>query len=111
MTDIVVLDEFRDWYNALDDQTAEDVTVGVTLLEERGVTLMHPYSSAIKGSKLALRELRIQSKGRPIRVLYAFDPARQAVLLLAGDKTGDDRFYERMIPRAESLWARYLEGL
>lgn len=62
----------------------------------------------IKGSRHALRELRIQSGGRPLRVLYAFDPARQAVLLIGGDKTGDDRFYEKLIPRADAIFDSYL---
>ena len=41
-----------------------------------------------------MRELRVQSGGRPIRVFYAFDPRRMAILLIGGDKTGDDRFYD-----------------
>ncbi len=45
----------------------------------------------------------------PLRTLYAFDPSRHAVLLIGGDKTGDDRFYARMIPLAERLWTEYLE--
>jgi hypothetical protein len=44
-----------------------------------------------------------------LRVLYAFDPQRDAVLLVGGDKTGDDRFYETYVPRAELIWARYVE--
>ncbi|HYU34882.1 MAG TPA: type II toxin-antitoxin system RelE/ParE family toxin [Thermoanaerobaculia bacterium] len=43
-----------------------------------------------------------------MRIVYAFDPKRQAILILGGDKTGDDRFYERMIPRAEDIWESYL---
>ena len=74
-------------------------------------TLREPYSSAIRGSKHALRELRIQSKGRPIRIFYAFDPTRQAVLLIAGDKTGDARFYDVYVPKAEKLWEEYRDGL
>jgi hypothetical protein len=58
---------------------------------------------------LVLRELRTQAEGDPLRTLYAFDPSRQAVLLIGGDKTGDDRFYERMIPIAERIWGHYLE--
>src|SRR5262245_56479513 len=65
-------------------------------------------SSAIKEATFALRELRIQSNGRPLRVFYAFDPARNAVLILGGDKTGDDRFYSRMLPQAERVWKEYL---
>ncbi len=53
----------------------------------------------------------MQSGGRPLRILYAFDPKRQAALLVGGDKTGKDRFYEQMIPRAERLWQEYLAEL
>jgi len=71
--------------------------------------LPHPYSSAIKGASFALRELRTQAEGDPLRTLYAFDPSRQAVLLIGGDKTGDDLFYDRMISVAERIWNEYLE--
>jgi hypothetical protein len=71
-------------------------------------SLGHPHSSAIKGSRHAIREPRIPSGGRALRVFYAFDPRRQAVLLLGGDKTGDDRFYETFLPRAESIGEEYL---
>lgn len=81
----------------------------VGLLETLGVTLRSPHSSAIKGATFALRELRTQSHGDPLRIFYGFDPTRRAVLLIGGDKTGDGRFYERMIPIAEKLWRRYLE--
>lgn len=80
----------------------------VGLLEAKGTTLGFPYSSAIEGSKYPLRELRIQSGGKPLRVFYAFDPLRQAVLLLGGDKTGDNRFYLTMLPRSEVIWEAYL---
>ena len=55
-----------------------------------------------------LRELRKKSGRHQLRVLYAFDPQRDAVLLIGGDKTGDDRFYETHVPRAERVWERYL---
>lgn len=110
MIEVVVTPEFEAWYEALNEADSDAVHRVVDLLEARGVTLEHPYSSAIRGSRYALRELRIQAPGRPLRVLYAFDPRRQAVLLLGGDKTGDDRFYETVVPRAERLWERYLEG-
>jgi hypothetical protein len=56
-----------------------------------------------------MRELRVQSGGRPIRVFYAFDPRRSAILLIGGDKTGDGRFYERMIPVADKLYDVHLD--
>jgi hypothetical protein len=58
-----------------------------------------------------MRELRIQSGGRPLRVLYAFDPRRTAILLIGGDKTGDTRFYERYVPHADALYDEYLDEL
>jgi hypothetical protein len=105
---VVGTDEFTAWYAGLDGDGREDVAVAIDLLEARGLALGYPRSSAIIGETFALRELRIQSQGRPLRVFYAFDPARQAVLLIGGDKTGDDRFYERLIPMAKRIWKEYL---
>lgn len=108
-TEVIVTDDFEAWWGGLSEVEQDRVAFTVGLLEERGVTLPHPYSSAIKGASFALRELRTQAEGDPLRTLYAFDPSRQAVLLIGGDKTGDDRFYERMIPIAERIWNEYLE--
>lgn len=58
-----------------------------------------------------MRELRIQHQGRPYRVLYAFDPLRTALLLPGGDKTGQGRWYEACVPRADLLYDRHLEEL
>jgi hypothetical protein len=49
-----------------------------------------------------MRELRVQHQGRPYRILYVFDPRRVAILLLGGDKTGDDRWYEKNVPLADA---------
>jgi hypothetical protein len=74
--------------------------------------LPFPYSSAVMGSRHGhLRELRVQSGGDPLRVFYAFDPRRTAILLLGGSKAGDDRFYEHMIPRADRLYDAYLDEI
>jgi hypothetical protein len=58
-----------------------------------------------------MRELRIQHEGRPYRVLFAFDPTRTAILLIGGDKTGDDRWYEKMIAKADDLYAEHLKTI
>lgn len=58
-----------------------------------------------------MRELRTQHDGRPYRTLYAFDPRRVAILLIGGDKTGDGRWYERMVPVADRLYDEHLEEL
>jgi hypothetical protein len=78
------------------------------MLEERGVPLPFPYSTRIKDST-KLRELRIQHAGNPYRVLYAFDPKRNAILLLGGKKSGDDRWYDTYIPKAEKLFTAFLK--
>jgi hypothetical protein len=58
-----------------------------------------------------MKELRTQHKGRPIRTFYAFDPRRSALLLIGGDKTGDNRFYVKMIPLADRLFDEHLDEL
>lgn len=108
MAEVIVTDEFETWWDDLGEDEQEDVAVVIRLLIDRGVALGFPHSSAIKGSRHALRELRVQSSGRPIRVFYAFDPWRQAVLLIGGDKTGKDRFYDEMVPWADTLFDGYL---
>lgn len=109
MVEVIFTDEFAAWWDDLTEGQQENVAVKVGLLAQLGVGLGHPHSSAILGSKVALRELRVQSGGHPLRVFYVFDAERQAVLLVGGDKTGRDRFYEEMIPVAERVYAEYLE--
>lgn len=58
-----------------------------------------------------MRELRVQSGGRPLRIFYAFDPRRTAILLAGGDKTGAERFYETFIPVADRLYDEYVDEL
>ena len=110
MAEVVGTEVFEDWFLALTEKEAEAVARVVGILEGKGVALGFPYSSDIKGSP-GLLELRVQSGGHALRVLYAFDPLRRAVLLLGGDKTGDDRFYETLVPRAERIWTGYLADL
>lgn len=108
MVEVVYTDDFEEWWDGLEEGQQDDVAAVVDALAERGVGLRFPLCSSVRGSRVGLRELRIQSAGRPLRVLYVFDPKRQAVLLIGGDKTGNDRFYQEMIPRAESIWEAYL---
>jgi hypothetical protein len=58
-----------------------------------------------------MRELRIQHEGRPYRVLYAFDPRRVGILLLGGDKTGNTRWYEENMPKADTIYRQHLREL
>jgi hypothetical protein len=105
-------DEFQAWYSSLDDEEAESVNVLVDLLAGEGVRLGFPHSSGITTSRHShMRELRVQHRGSPYRILYAFDPRRTAILLLGGDKTGDDRWYEQNVPIADRLYDEYLDDL
>ena len=104
--------EFEDWWRELKENEQDDTASVVELLSERGPQLDHPFSSKIEGSKHNhMRELRIQSGGKPIRVFYAFNPARTAILLIGGDKTGDNRFYDKFIPVADKLYDTHLDEL
>jgi hypothetical protein len=110
--EIEYTNEFGEWWMTLLEQQQEDVAAIVGLLADRGASLGFPHSSGINNSRHShLRELRVQSAGRPIRIFYAFDPRRSAILLIGGDKTGDNRFYEEYIPIADQLYDVYLEEL
>ena len=105
-------DEFEGWWNGLSEEEQEDVNASVMLLQQHGPLLRFPFSSSVESSKYAhMRELRIQHKGRPYRVLYAFDPLRSAVLLIGGDKTGNDRWYEIHVPIADKLYTQHIAEL
>ena len=110
--EIEVSSEFEHWWDSLDEAEREDVQSVVGLLEERGPTLPFPYSSGVVTSKHAnMRELRIQHQGSPYRILYAFDPRRVAILLIGGDKTGNDRWYEEKVPVADRIYDAHLAEL
>ena len=108
-SNIEYTDEFGQWFFDLGKTQQDDIASVVGLLEVKGTKLGFPYSSKINGSKHSkMRELRIQSQGNPIRIFYCFDPKRDAILLIGGDKTGDKRFYQGMIPIADRLYDIYL---
>ena len=110
--DVEGTDEFAGWFGEPTDN--EQVSVGrvVELLVEQGPSLPFPYSSGIATSRhRRMRELRIQHEGRPYRVLYAFDPRRAAILLLGGDKGGNDRWYDEYVPIGDALYDEYLQEL
>lgn len=113
MVSVVATIEFEGWFQNLTVVQQNKISAAVAILEMRGVQLGFPLSSDIKGSRLGrLRELRVQSGGDAIRVLYAFDPKRSAVLLNGGIKTGNEqRFYKRAIAEAEKLYDEHLKSL
>ncbi|HXR36296.1 MAG TPA: type II toxin-antitoxin system RelE/ParE family toxin [Candidatus Binataceae bacterium] len=101
-------EEFE-WWGTLTVEEQTDVDAYVSQLIKRGPALPFPYTSDIRSSRHGpMRELRVQSGGKPLRIFYAFDPRRTAILLLGGDKTGDPRFYEQMVPLADRLYDEHL---
>jgi hypothetical protein len=105
-------DEFGQWWAGLTQDEQASLAASVGLLEERGPALGFPHSSGINGSKHGhMRELRTQHDGRPLRTLYAFDPRRSAILLIGGDKTGDERWYDTHVPLADRLYDEHLKQL
>ena len=112
MWDVEYTDEFSVWWDALSAEEQWSVGRVEAMLESEGPNLPFPYSSRVRGARHgAIRELRIQHAGRPLRVLCAFDPRRTGILLLGGDKTGDGRWYKVNVPRADRLYAEHLEAL
>ncbi len=112
MWDIEYTDEFADWWDALNEAEQESAGAVVGLLEEQGPRLGFPHSSKINSSRHSqMRELRIQHQGQPYRILYAFDPRHAALLILGGNKTGTDRWYETFVPRADKLFDEHLQQL
>lgn len=105
---ILTTDEFDAWLASLTEKDREDILHVVDLLQALGVRLKHPHSSAIESSHYPLRELRPKQGHSPLRVIYAYDPHRDAVLLIGGDKGADKRMYDRIVPVAERLWDRHL---
>lgn len=105
-------DEFELWWTSLTEDEQADVSASAELLELHGPQLGRPHVDSIKGSRHSnMKELRTQSGGKPLRTLFAFDPRRTAILLIGGDKTGDKRFYDRMVPIADRLYDEYLKEI
>ncbi len=110
-TDVEVTDEFRAWWDGLDVRDQRAVAKVVEALARRGPRLQFPHSSGIKGSRHRhMRELRVSGRP-PIRVFYAFDPHRTAILLIAGHKTDSERFYRDYVPRADAIYDEYLREI
>jgi len=113
---VKVTDHYAEWFTILikeDLASAVQVAQAVAALREEGPTLGRPLVDRLKGSSLHhLKELRPGSRGwSEIRIIFAFDPTRSALLLLGGDKAGNwERWYRENIPRAEALYLEYTAG-
>src|SRR5690349_4842614 len=100
------------WWNDLSQEQQEEIEAKVELLEQRGPILPRPHSDVIKSSRHAnMKELRGSADESQLRVLYAFDPRRTAILLIGGDKTGDPGWYKQFVPIADDLFDQHLAAL
>jgi len=100
------------WFNAQSDELQDEIAANLIVLQEMGPSLGRPRVDTVKGSGFCnIKELRLQFRGFPYRILFAFDSMRQAVLLLGGCKRGDPRWYLKNIPVAERRFREYLEDL
>ncbi|MGA2250413.1 type II toxin-antitoxin system RelE/ParE family toxin [Terracidiphilus sp.] len=105
-------DEFGKWWDELSVNEQNSVADGVYLVQEFGPALTRPHADTVRGSQYPnMRELRIQHQGRPYRVLYVFDPRRVGVLLIGGDKTGNNRWYEEFVPMVDGIYAQHLREI
>lgn len=110
--DVEYTDEFGEWWEGLSDAEKVSLDGSIGLLADLGPGLRFPHSSGINGSRHRhMRELRIQHRGRPLRALYAFDPCRSIILLIGGDKTGDNRWYAVNVPIADRLYDQHVRKL
>lgn len=104
--------DFKLWFYQQEQELQDEVFSVLTLLMEFSPALGRPRVDTLEGSSIKnMKELRIQYKGEPWRILFAFDPKRQAILLVGGNKTGNKRWYKENIPVAEQRYQTYLEQL
>jgi hypothetical protein len=110
--DVEYTDEFADWWKCLPEKQQAALDASIGLLAEVGPFLGFPHCSGVSGSRHNhMRELRTQQGGKPLRTLYAFDPRRAVILLIGGDKTGNNRWYSVNIAKADRLYDEHLQTL
>jgi hypothetical protein len=111
---VVATDEFEEWMMSLTDKQRGDTDDAIDQLRQDGPTLGRPYVDTIRNSRYKnMKELRVSSQGA-LRVLFAFDPTRRAVLLLGGDKSKNSRWndwYVGAIRRADDLFEEHIRKI
>lgn len=110
MVEVIFTDEFKEWLESNDRTVRNRLSMIISILRQYGVTTPFPYSSMLFGTKYNFRELRAEIKDQPYRMIYIFDPKRNAVMLLGGNKSGEKRWYEKSIAKAEKIYEKYLAG-
>lgn len=103
---------FETEFETLDVEVQNELLAMGKLLAEFGPKLGRPHADTLNGSRHAnMKELRFKAADGVWRVAFAFDPKREAILLVAGDKSGgnEDRFYKRLIAKADDRYAQHLK--
>ena len=106
MWEVATSDEFDHWFAELGEDAQVEVIAKVELLKLLGPQLGRPHADTLNGSKHSnMKELRAATKDQVLRVAFAFDQGRSAILLAGGDKSGvsQKRFYKQLIARADAL--------
>jgi hypothetical protein len=104
--------DFRIWFYEQEPELQDEAFAVIEILAESGPQLGRPRVDTLKGSAFNnMKEIRIQYQGKPWRILFAFDPLRQAILLVGGNKSGNKRWYKENIPLADRRYEQYLEIL
>src|SRR5437762_2925455 len=107
MWEVATTEEFDGWFADLDGDGQVEVIAKVELLMLLGPRLGRPHADTLNDSKHSnMKELRADTKDQVLRIAFAFDPDRSAILLLGGNKSGisQKRFYKRLIARADALY-------
>ena len=105
---------FEPEFRAFDEEVQDALLAVARLLADYGPQLGRPHADTLNGSKHAnMKELRFEASGGEWRAAFAFDPARRAILLVAGDKSGGSqkRFYKQLIAKADRRFSAHLERL
>jgi hypothetical protein len=111
---VATTEEFDRWFAGLGEDSQAEVIAKVALLRLLGPRLGRPHADTLNGSKHSnMKELRADTKDRVLRIAFAFDPDRSAILLLGGNKSGisQKRFYKQLMARADALYDEHLERI
>ncbi len=114
MWNVATTDKFDEWFADLDEDGQAEIIAKVELLKLLGPRLARPHADTLNGSKHAnMKELRADTSDKVMRIAFAFDPERAAMLLVAGDKSGvgQKRFYKQLIAKADELFDAHLAVL
>ena len=106
---LVFVPEFEEWLFEQEDQLQDNIYRHLKLLEEFGPLLGRPKVDTLSGSRLNnLKELRLNHKGMPIRIIFLFDEIQKGIILSGGNKANNSKWYVKNIPLAEKRYTKYL---